>query len=154
MRRGSIATVRSRSTAARGFRPIKNPPEPFSPKTLVHFFLRSPAPPSAHPRERARVSGDGRCGASGAMASPLAGARVHHRVSAPPSSGIIVAPGSTARRAAPRRVGGSRGLCSREARGLAGSGQRAGVPGTPTVGGARRNEVSSPLTAAPFLFVI
>jgi hypothetical protein len=28
----SVSTVRSRSTAARGFRPIKNPPEPFSPK--------------------------------------------------------------------------------------------------------------------------
>jgi hypothetical protein len=76
----------------------KPPREPFS-RNPSSFSLRSPGVSFFHPRERER--GDGRrLGASGATASPLAGARGHRKVSAPPSSGFTVAPRSTARRAA------------------------------------------------------
>jgi hypothetical protein len=123
-------------------------PAPFSPRNPSSFLpLFPPAPLSAHPRERARVSGDGRCGAFGATASPLAGARVHRKVSAPPSSGFTVVPRSGA---CERHGGGSRGLCPREVQGLAGSGRRAGVPCTPTVGGARRKTGKCFLDRRPF----
>jgi hypothetical protein len=65
------------------------------------------------------------------MASPLAGARVHRWVGAPPSSGFSVVPGE-------RPEDSSRELCPRWAKSLAGDLVGDGGPCSPTVGGARR----------------
>jgi hypothetical protein len=135
--RGSVSTVRSRSTAVRGSRPIKTPrpaqprnPSSFPPFSFPrHLFLPSPR------SKRERESGDRRRGASGATASPLAGARVHRKVSAPPSSGITVVPLSGARE---RHGGGSRGIGSRRWRPERIDGRW------------RKKEVSPPIAGVPF----
>jgi hypothetical protein len=79
------------------------PPRRSPPKTLAHSLPRSPGAFFFPPEQREWVATGGDR-ASGATASPLAGARVHRKVSAPPSSGFTVVPRSTARRAAPQRL--------------------------------------------------
>jgi hypothetical protein len=79
----------------------QKPPRRHRLQTLAHSPL-PPTPASSPPRASERAAAGGV--ASGATVSPLAGARIHRKVSAPPSSGITVVPRSSARRAARRQL--------------------------------------------------
>jgi hypothetical protein len=117
-------------------------------------FLSLPRSPrcllfSTHARARRPAATDGD-GAGGATASPLAGARVHRRVGAPPSSGISVAPRSPARRTAPRQL--ARPLSTRgpRSRWIWSAHRR---PEHADGGWRKKNQVSSSVTVAPLLCV-
>jgi hypothetical protein len=151
--RGTISAVGSRSTNARGCRRIKNrttqpfPPNPrsFTPPPIpVAFVFLSPSERASGGR-----AGDDRAG--GATASPLAGARVHRRVGTPPSSGISVAPRSTARRAAPRRLARPRSTRDPRPRWILSACRR---PEHTDGGWRTKNKVSSPVTVTPLLCVV